>query len=83
MITDNVAFTNHFENFMKAALSSQKDALLHTKPQGVHKPADGFTGPTFRMPYLPTRRAELDVEETKAWKSYRFWGQSKIRIQEF
>lgn len=71
VITDYVAFMNHFENLMKAALSSQKDALLHTKLQGVHKPVDEFTGPTFRMPYIPTCRAEVDVEETEAWKSYR------------
>lgn len=72
VITDYTAFTNHFENLMKAALSSRKDALLHTKLQGAHKPVDAFTGPTFRVPYIPTCRAEADVEETKAWKSHSF-----------
>ena len=72
MITDDAAFANLFENLVRAALSSQKDARLHTKLQGVHKPADELTGPTCRMPDIPTCMARVGVEETEAWKSYGF-----------
>lgn len=63
MITDYVVFTNLFENLVKAALSSQKDALLHTQLQGAQKPADESTGPTARKPDTPTGMTAVDAGE--------------------
>ena len=68
MITDYVASTNLLENLMKAALSSQKDALA------THNYRE-LTDPTFRTPTVPTCMARVDVEGTEAWKSYCFQGQ--------
>lgn len=61
MITDYVVFTNLFENLVKAALSSQKDALLQL--QGAQKPADESTGPTARKPDTPTGMTAVDAGE--------------------
>lgn len=64
MITDYVVFRNLFENLVKAALSSQKDALPQTKLQGARKPADESTGPASRKPYAPAGMATVGAGET-------------------